>query len=181
MPDFPNTQLSVFPAGRVVSVVSAASLVQEGFTIHGSSFSAGAVWPAANRAIYVPFIVDVTVTAVAMFIEIAVQSGNCDVGIYDEVGNRLVSMGSTAVGAAGLQTFNIADTTLRPGLYYMAMCVDNVVASVFRSGGPQVVQQQTFGQRQQAVGAVTLPDPATFANPASLYTPVLSIAMNATV
>lgn len=130
------------------------------------------VWPAANRAIYVPVQVDVPVTVVKMAFQVSVQSGNYDVGIYDEHANRLVSMGSTAMPAAGIAIADIADTVLMPGIYFLAMCVDNITASVARVAMTGTVQQ-VCGVQQQAVGAVTLPDPATFANPASSYLPIL--------
>lgn len=143
--------------------------------------SAGGTWPAANRALYAPFIVEVAVTAYQMAFEVVTQSGNCDVGIYDELGNRLVSSGSTAVAVAGLQAIDITDTLLTPGVYYMAMNVDNTTASVMRSSSTPALLLRVLGAQQQAVGAVTLPDPAVFANPASAYFPSLSIALTATI
>ena len=48
-------------------------------------------------------------------------AGNIDVGIYSEGGIRLVSAGSTAaIGTNTIQTFDLVDTTLNPGHYYMA-------------------------------------------------------------
>lgn len=162
-------------------VPSANSLVQDAVAIAGTTFTAGGVWPAANRALYFPFIVDSVVTAYQMTFEVVTQSGNCDVGIYDERGNRLVSKGSTAVGAAGIQTIDITDTALSPGLYYMALNVDNITASFTRSSSIQAVWLRVMGVQEQAVGAVTLPDPATFANPTSAYVPNFGVALKSTV
>ena len=119
-------------------------------------------------------------TARQMFIEIITQSGNCDIGIYNERADRLVSTGSTAVGAAGIQIFNITDTELTPGVYYAALCVDNATASITRAS-TTALNLQVLGVQQQAVGAVTLPNPATFANPASAYAPTIGVALNATL
>ncbi len=134
--------------------------------------TSSATWPAANRAIYAPVCVQQTVTVKKMALLVATQSGNLDVGIYSETGTRLVSSGSTAVAAAGLQSVDITDTTLSPGVYFLAMCVDNTTAA-FTRGIVPVVAQQIAGVQQQAVGAVTLPATATFANAASAYTPLL--------
>jgi hypothetical protein len=85
----------------------------------------------------------------------------------------LSSAGSTAVAVAGFQLVDITDVALKVGVYFLAMCVDNVTASFLRSSLTAVVAQ-VCGVQQQAVGAVTLPNPATFANPASNYVPVLT-------
>src|SRR5262245_52265293 len=60
-------------------------------------------WPSANLAIYIPVLVQSTMTAYQIVFVVGTQSGNCDVGIYDELGNRIVSKGSTAVAASGFQ------------------------------------------------------------------------------
>jgi hypothetical protein len=172
MSDFPS--LLFQPAGGVISSLSPPATTGLEAAIDGASIAA-AVWPAANRAIYMPFLVDYTVTITHIGFEVSVQSGNCDVGIYDENSSRVVSKGSTAVGAAGIQTIDITDTTLNPGLYFIAMCVDNITASIFRFNGLEALALQVLGVQQQAVGAVTLPDPATFANPAANYLPVVAL------
>lgn len=123
-----------------------------------------------------PFEVQATCTAFQIGFIVAVQSGNLDVGIYDIVGpNRLVSKGSTAVAAAGVQVVDITNTTLTPGAYFLAMCVDNTTAS-FNTYVLTALLYQAAGVQQQAVGAVTLPDPATFANPASAYCPLMFVS-----
>lgn len=174
MPDFPNAvpgpiavqpMLSTTPLGYIISLTNA---------IGGGT----AVWPTANLAMYFPFIVTSQITAYSMMFQVGTQSGNCDVGIYTEQGVRLVSSGSTAVGATGIQVVDITDTVLTPALYFMAMNVDNITASFIRYSSPTGNIKQTCGVQEQAVGAVTLPDPATFANPANAYTPVLAIATN---
>lgn len=178
MPDFPTQLRSLVPGG-VITSVSTSSFLSDVGPIAFLAEVAG-VWPAANRALYMPFAVEETVTAYQMATEVSVQSGNCDVGIYDENANRLVSTGSTAVGAAGIQVFNITDTVLTPGTYFMAMSCDNVTASFLRFV-PTALWTQTLGLQQEALGSVTLPATAAFANPASGYHPVLSIALVATI
>ena len=174
MPDFP-TPFVWPPAAPMMNLHT--SLGSEFARLDGNlhvSTNTGA-WPSANRAYYWPFQVGVTVTAYQMAILVITQSGNLDVGIYDENANRLVSMGSTAVGAAGIQTFDIANTVLTPGTYFAAMCVDNITASFGRISAPDVASHRAIGTQQQAVGAVTLPDPATFASPTAGYVAQLTI------
>jgi len=139
----------------------------------GAALSVGTVWPTANLVIYVPVVVLAPITAYQMGIRVVTQSGNLDIGIYDEMGNRLVSAGSTAVAVAGVQAVNITDTPLTPGVYFLALCIDNTTASVGSTGVPTALQLQTFGIQQQALGSVTLPNPATFANPANAYVPMI--------
>jgi hypothetical protein len=145
--------------------------------------TAGAVWPAANRALYCPILVEEFVTVTQMAVWPTVQSGNLDIGIYNEVGSRLISSTSTAVGVgAALQAVNINDTPLSPGVYFLALNVDNTTAAFQRSSGGGSGSLQICGLQQQAVGAVTLPSTATFANPANAYVPLIqALCMSAVI
>lgn len=177
MPDFPyqgaamrvppaiNTLAADTPAGHMVILGGAGGLTT-------------AAWSTANTAIYMPFTISFPYLAQKMATIIGVQSGNIDVGIYDEKGNLLVSMGSTAVAAAGLQVFNITDTWLMPGTYFMAMNVDNTTATVQAAGSTPfpVAVGRTCGIQIQAVGAVTLPNPATFATYSARNVPAIMLS-----
>lgn len=179
MSDFPGILQN--PSRLTLGTMGATCGAADQAVLTGFSYSASAVWPAANRAIYVPVVVETTVTAYQMGTIITTTSGNLDVGIYDQQGARLVSMGSTAMAGSGtFQAFNIADTVLTPGVYYLAMCVDNTTASVPRMS-MQTEHLRANGVQQQAVGAVTLPNPATFANPASAYIPALMLSCQVTI
>lgn len=146
-----------------------------------SAFSGSGTWQANNRAHYIPFMVTQIVTAYQMSVIVATQSGNLDVGIYTEQGVRLVSAGSTAVAAAGVQTVNINDTVLLPGVYFMAMNCDNTTAAFNRVTAPDNVTQRACGIQVQDVGAIALPDPATFGDPASgAQIPFISIGLRST-
>lgn len=180
MGDWPSTLINP-PNGLVQSIRCLAALTFDAALITAMNATTGGTWPAANRALYIPFMVETTVTAYQMAFQVTVQSGNCDVGIYDQLGNRLVSKGSTAVAAAGLQVIDITDTELNPGVYYMALNIDNTTAAVQRGTTCTALQLQVCGMQQQAVGAVTLPNPATFANPASAYTPQMVVALKSTI
>ncbi len=137
--------------------------------------SGATVWPAANRALYVPFEIYAPCAALQIGFNVAVQSGNLDVGIYDVAGNRIVSSGSTGVAAAGDQVVDIADTTLPAAAYFLAMSCDNTTAS-FLAITLVAPVLQSIGVQQQALGSVTLPNPATFANPAAGYIPFMFVS-----
>lgn len=179
MSDWPSSLVS--PSSQVIHTTSFATAVGGTLASRATSFAAGNAWPANNRAIYIPFSVDVPLTVFQMAVEVTTQSGNLDLGIYTEQGVRLVSAGSTAVGAAGIQTVNITDTTLSPGTYFMAMSC-STTAAAFTSGTNVVaLLLQVCGVQQEALGSVTLPDPATFANPASAYIPGITMALKSTI
>jgi hypothetical protein len=178
MPDFPGGEA----LGRTIaSSTGLSTLAGQASISAASAASTAAVWPAANRAIYIPFEIDYPATAFQMAFVVGTQSGNYDAGIYSETGTRLVSLGSTAVPIAGIATANFADTALLPGTYFMALNIDNTTAAVARTGGLPIDTLRTCGVQQQAVGAVALPVTATFANPASAYMPQLLVALVATV
>ena len=115
-------------------------------------------WPEANLAIYIPFTVTEQITIKRILVWIGTSSGNIDVGIYDTDGTRRVSSGSTAMGATNTtQIFDIADTALSPGTYYMAMVVDNITAQ-FNRIYPQY--NMMYGIREET-SAFPLPSTAT--------------------
>ena len=97
-------------------------------------------------------------------------SGNIDVGIYDLGGAKLVSIGSTAqAGTSAYQVFDITDTTLYPGQYYMAVAMDGTTGTLVRwSPGAQECRNLAM---QQMASAFPLPATATFASVASSYIP----------
>lgn len=144
--------------------------------------SASAVYPAADRAIFVPFVVFNPLIAVKLGVRNGTAvSGNVDVGIYDDQQNRVVSIGSTPqAGTSAVQSFDIADTTLEPGVYYLALCCDNTTSTFFRLA-PVVTLARAFGVLSQSVGAVTLPNPATFAAAQDAYVPAMFVTTRTVV
>lgn len=127
---FRSTKIPVSP------VISPWATESIGVTLAARAFAApgSAANPVANRAVYVPVRIPDTITVVKMFCHNgATVSGNVDLGIYTSGGTRLVSTGSTAqAGASIVQEFDITDTTLTPGLYYMALAADNATATFIR-------------------------------------------------
>ena len=167
MPDFP---VAIRPMDSVV--LSPASPQSIGRDLSGMGISAAtAGWPAANRAIFMPITIYNPITVVKMFIENgASTSGNIDVGIYDSDGAIIVSSGSTAQsGVSATQEFDITDTLLNPGLYYLAAAMDNTTGTVLRWGLSGAVARG-IGVAQMA-SAFPLPSTATFAALASSFIP----------
>lgn len=150
------TPFMISPASRLSIGTELAGLI--------ASLFADFAWQTANMAVYVPFVVAETVTVVKMWVlNGATVSGNVDVGIYNAAGTKQVSMGSTAMAGANLiQEFDVADTALTAGQYYMAMAVDNVTASFIAWGiSPNVIgMTKSLGIASQLT-AFPLPSPGT--------------------
>lgn len=153
------------------TLVGQAALTQNGTV-------SAAVWPSANAAIYVPFIVEIPFRASNAAVRVSVSAGNLDMGVYDEGGNALVTKGSIAVAAAGLQVVDFtasisqgsADPLLGPGTYYFAMACSSATASFFRLANVSIGNLRVCGCRWQAT-ALPLPATATFAVMNAAYCP----------
>ena len=87
-------------------------------------------WPAADRAIFIPVMCSGYFTVKKFAIENGAVSGNLDAGIYTSEGKLVVSTGSTAMsGANSWQTIDVTDTQIPPGLYYLAMAINNTTGA----------------------------------------------------
>lgn len=177
MPDFPGSFVS--PAKTFISSHGPAGLIadRDTFTASGSSAQ---TWPVASKALFMPFILETPALARAMAIQVSVQSGNLDVGIYTLAGASIVTAGTTAVGAAGIQVINITDTWLATGTYFMALAIDNTTASIFMTTGTSY-QSSIFGIQEMGA-AFVLPATATFANTSDSKQPLILLQCgNATI
>jgi hypothetical protein len=158
MPDFPVTQ-------NVESIVTSAGGTDSlGPMLNAMGIAlAAAAYPETNRAMFVPVSVQAPLTVVKLFtLNGATASGNVDVGIYDAGGVRLVSSGSTAqAGTSVIQEFNITDTLLLPGLYYLAIAADNTTGT-FEVWSANAAILRSLGILMQLT-AFPLPATATFA------------------
>lgn len=137
---------------------------------------ASATWPAANEAIYIPFVIPEAATFTRGYVyNGATAAGNWDIGIYDEAGNRKASSGAVAMG-----TINVvqaiaftASVLLTPGRYYMALANTLATATVFASAanltyfhhGPYI-----------QLTAHPLPATATFATWVSTIMPLFGVS-----
>jgi hypothetical protein len=131
-------------------------------------------WPSANRAIYAPVWVPRPTIITKLGWNVGpTSSGNMDVGVYDENFVKVVSTGSIAVSATtnAVQEFDIADTLLQPGAYYLAMSVDNATAW-FSRASTTVNFLTAVGVRNQN-SAFPLPATATPTDASSGYLPAV--------
>lgn len=178
MPDFPLTR--PLNAG----VLSTLTLGGLGVPLRAiaATLNASIAWPVANLAIYEPSIIYQPLTIVKMSIlNGTAVSGNVDIGIYDAGGAKLVTAGSTAqAGTSAIQTFDITDTLLRPGLYYMALALDNTTGTVEGVSGLTAIDAEILGVMQQA-SAFAMPSPATFAAFAQTLLPFIAMHTQGTI
>lgn len=128
-----------------------------------SNGTSSAAWPTANTAIYVPVRVRVPMRVTHMwYASETVGTDNIDLGIYNASGTRLVSTGAIAkVASATARVEDITDTSLAPGLYYLAMNCASATAT-FRWLAAGAPLPAAAGLRDEAVGATALPSTATW-------------------
>jgi hypothetical protein len=174
MPDWPDDTID-FSAFGVLSTAGEGSQAADMVLASGPTFTASTPWVQANMAIYLPVVVRRQLTVYQLgWVNGSSVSGNIDVGIYDRNFNRLVSAGSTAqAGTNAIQLVDIADTTLTPGVYYLAMAMDNTSGGITMTGaGPTGSHYRSCGVAQQA-SAFPLPSAATFAAMAQNRVPLI--------
>ena len=169
MVSVPDARLETLPIRLIMPVLSMRD--------PNISPAAGAVWGTANLGVFIPFAVDQQIIVTQIHLEVTTTGGNVDVGIYDEAGNRLVSNGAVATAAAGVQTFNITDTTLVPGRYYVGISC-SATTPAFKECSPlwaaSAVGATLVGARQ-AAAVHPLPATVTYATPTRLTMPLFSL------
>lgn len=126
--EWPNQALPALP--------TICQFSPESISIVDGSFSIGAVSSGvltANRAYLIPFHLEEPITITKLFCANgATASGNVDVGIYSSDFTKIISSGSTAqAGTNDLQVFDVTDTTIGPGDFYLAVALDNGTGTVF--------------------------------------------------
>lgn len=145
------------------------------------SAQASAVYPAASRILYLPFGLATPIVVVKLWCyNGATVAGDVNMGIYDAAGTRLVSIGTTAQASINvLQSFDITDTEIGPGDFYLAIIASSASATFFRIAPAQVGFCQAMGMLQEAGSGSTLPASATFASVTSAFIPQIGFATRA--
>jgi len=148
------------PASAVAANVSAYAL---------------AAFPAANRALFIPFTLPSTqrIATVSVY---AGGSGTFDLGIYEKTCvTKLASLGSTTLSANAVNTWTLTKPFLvRKGeLFWLGLSASAVTAT-FVSQPRTVTTLRTMGVAQQTT-AHPLPSPATPAQVASTFIPTFAL------
>lgn len=123
--------------------------------------SASTAWGTANIGLWVPVIVPTPYTArFAWWENGATANGTVDVGLYDEAFNRLISCTpQTQSGTSAIQSFDITDTTILPGRYYIALSSSSATATFLCQTAAPAAKLASIGCFMQTAVA-TLPNPA---------------------
>lgn len=176
MSDWPND------AGPIPVVLTTLSYQMGAHPAVSVSAFASATWPANNQAIFIPFVLSMPELIVKLFVmNGATASGNIDMGIYDDAGTRIVSIGTTAqTGTSAIQAFDITDTQVGPGRFYLALALSSTVGTVFRLTSATANYASMMGAAEQAT-AFALPATATFVAPTSSYVPLIGMTTRTVV
>lgn len=173
MADFPT----VIDYNRsVISILTSESIGNE-LTAVGASSGASAAWPAANLALYVPFRVGHPMLIAQVFWAVGTSgTDSVDFGVYDAQQNKIFSTGTTLTSGSGaVQSVDITDVTLSPGLYYLAMAV-NGTTNTFTSYGTGMTAPiaRAMGCYEQTT-AFNLPTTATFTGSTRTVVPFMGL------
>ena len=117
----------------------------------------------ANLAVFVPFGISYPfLVREVVWYNGSVGAANIDVGVYDPLGNRQFSLGSTAQSGTSVpqQSSGMTDITLAPGDYYLAFSCSGTTNTVF-GWAPTAPLAAALGVGQVALGSVTLTSTAT--------------------
>jgi hypothetical protein len=102
-----------------------------GWTATPGTFASNSVPNTANRSVFIPFTLDAPFQVnKAVILCGQTQSGNWDIGVYDETITKIATVGSTLQTGTGSapDTVQIATLSVKldRGNYFMAWAVDNV-------------------------------------------------------
>lgn len=124
----------------------------------------GPAFPQANAVVLQAFTVFASHTVQTCFFRVSAQSGNIDIGIYNDSGTRLGSSGSTACPVVQ-NTASKAMTgtvSLVPGVrYWAAIACDNTTASFSAINGTVVGLPVVTGYPVRTLVATSFPLPSS--------------------
>lgn len=157
----------------VLSPLSLVSVGLESLSMGNSGATSSSAWPSGNRALFVPFAIERPWTArKTVHWNASTTDGNMDIGIYTRDGRRIVSTGSfVASGANAAQVNAIAETTLAPGSYYMAMATNGTRSKGVISG-ISVAEARMLGVMEMDT-AMPLPATATLSPVSTAIVPII--------
>lgn len=130
-------------------------------TVAGGTSASGA-WPAANRALFIPFRLAEPATGYKLVTGTGSTAGNnIDMGIYDQWGNRLYSSGAIARPAAAEIVHALSSPLLLGrGRYYLGLAHNSTNNMMMQTMG-SIGQGRLVGMLQMD-SAYLLPATATF-------------------
>ena len=172
-----NHPSNYMPTSPFISFVSIESTGASGRLVNGGNPSFGTTWPTSGKAIYVPFSLRTPILVTKLWTANATNvTDNRDVGIYDINGTLIVSTGATAgSGTNAMQFYDITDTLIGPGQFYLALA-NNGTTSVYVGSNGNTRGTKAMGILEQA-SAYPLPATATFATVSQAFIPSFGLSI----
>ena len=170
------------PSSTLVTVSTLDYLRGVGVEVSHQELSLGsAAWPSANLGISCPLYLEMGGLVVKLFVANgSTVNGNMDVGLYTAAYAKIVAIGATAqAGTSDLQAFDITDTYVGPGQYYLIASSSSGTATTVRAQN-NLNQMRAWGVTQMAAAHAL---PATFV-PATVgqgYLPLMGLTLRTVV
>jgi len=139
---------------------------------------ASTAWGTANLGIFVPFELPMAYPVKNLFwMNGGVQSGNIDVGVYNDDLSRVCSTGSVAAGTIAVLQFAAptADVVLTPGNYYWGVSMSSTTGTIFCQTTGTAAHNREMGLFQMASAGPPLPAAATITAAGQARVPVLGM------
>lgn len=178
----------IAPPSVLLSTWSAESIGLDQKGGAGAAVPASGTWPSTRRIVYAPFWLVRTDTVRKLWcLNGGTVSGNVEIGIYrDSAGlptSKIVSSGSSVnqAGTNVIQEFDITDTRLDAGSYWMAATMDNTTGAMFRSSPSQMGNMKASNCFNETPGVFGLPATATPVIVNSAYIPMFGLAFRTLV
>lgn len=174
------------PFSRIVrpmlSYLSPESLGTSLRTAGGTPGCSSGAWPTANKAIYCPFVLNQAILVKKLWTANGTNASQTrDIGIFDVNGVKIVSSGSTAgSGTSTLQVYDVTDTIIGPGIFYIGLSSSGTTNQFFSNTGTSISALRRCGVFEET-SAFALPATATFATIASNYLPLCGLSTVVTV
>lgn len=142
----------------------------------GAGGGASAVWPSANRILFIPFYINQQCLARKIsWLNGTAVAGNVTVGIYDGELNKIVASEAVAQsGVSAIQTADVTDSYLYPGTYWMAMVSSSATAQFMRTNTNVGIMRMS-GMFEQS--SATLPATASVTPLSTNYMPLMSVSL----
>jgi hypothetical protein len=146
-----------------------------------SAFNTAGAWPSANLAIYVPVRVPSPVIVRKLwYASGSTSTGNVDMGLFDGSGVALVSATNAAKVSTDEQVFDVTDTWIGPGTYWIGLASDSATDTFIRSSSAAPFAASAGIYTQSS--AYPLPSTATYTVDQTLaLIPVVGMLVEATV
>ena len=138
---------------------------------------ASATYAIAGAAYYIPFTITKQITVRRLFCwnGATANAGVC-IGIYDLQGDRILTSGSTSQSTASvIQSFDVTDTAIGPGTFYMAISASTATQTFTTLNvGASLQNLRKMGVYSQS-GAYPLPSTATFGTTSTVKIPFIGL------